>query len=54
MHDSIVTHVMDKKDIYSVMEAPAVQIVTMKIIKNDLNIRSTYERCSIEHLFDNK
>ena len=54
MHDSTVTHVMDIADIYSVMEAPAVEIVTMKIIKNDLNIRSKYEHCSIEHFFDNK
>ena len=55
MHDSTVTHViMDIEDIYSVMGAPAVEIVTMKIIKNDLNIRSKYERCSMEHLFDNK
>lgn len=31
------------------MEAPA-KIVTMKNIKNDLIIRSKYERCNIEHL----
>ena len=35
MYDSIVTHVMDIKDIYSVIEAPAFEIVTMNIIKND-------------------
>ena len=35
MYDSIVTHVMDIKYIYSVIEAPAVEIVTMNIIEND-------------------
>ena len=32
------------------MEAPAIEIVTMKNIKNDLIIRSKYERCNTENL----